>query len=291
MRLVAGGGGGGGGWLKTSRWRRASHNSLYLQCKGQGARAHPAENTADRLRPRTAAGRAAPAPFTGSPTDRPWCLKCFPSKDIQGKVVPTSYIDDDAPAALCSTHVRSISQARLRHKAGRFPAEVPLKPATRGQNGWAVLCRPAGSAPASSTAAPEPADFLDHFDARKAFSLRAGDPGAGARAGDAGQAASTETTRGHRQRRWPSPCKGYGKGPAVNGELAFVLVNKGADRLAPRFSSGAVPKANVSGAVSRGDLEMAQCMGWSRVETPVRSILQTLAKPFQNLDFAVNVAL
>ena len=130
----------------------------------------------------------------------------------------------------------------VRHKAGRFPAEVPLKPATRGQNGWAVLCRPAGSAPASSTAAPEPADFLDHFDARKAFSLRAGDPGAGARAGDAGQAASTETTRGHRQRRWPSPCKGYGKGPAVNGELAFVLVNKGADRLAPRFSSGAVQK-------------------------------------------------
>ena len=49
-------------------------------------------------------------------------------------------------------------------------------------------------------------------------------------------------------------------------------------------------KANVADAVSRGDLSAAHRHGWTRVQTPVASILKTLARAAEDLEFAVNGA-
>ena len=65
----------------------------------------------------------------------------------------------------------------------------------------------------------------------------------------------------------------YGKDGAVNGILAAFWSTAALSEWLPDFRR--MPsKANVSDAVSRGDLSFAERSGWTRVRTPTRSILK-----------------
>eukprot|EP00439_Symbiodinium_sp_Y106_P037797 s6516_g4.t1 len=105
--------------------------------------------------------------------------------NIQPKVIP--YIDDGAPAAIIYADAFYVP-ARRGQTQSHIPAEVNVRPGTRGRNGWrmgAELFYDWGTAPA---------EFLEAFAARKAFI-----------SGDLGSS---------------PPLPGYGKDPAVNGVLA-----------------------------------------------------------------------
>ncbi|CAE7511741.1 unnamed protein product, partial [Symbiodinium sp. KB8] len=84
--------------------------------------------------------------------------------NIQPKVVP--YVDDGMPQAIIYADA-FYKPGEVRHKAGHIPAEVAVKPGTRGQNGWGYVVRIGGDVYYDYGVAP--AEFLHVFAARKAF--------------------------------------------------------------------------------------------------------------------------
>ena len=58
--------------------------------------------------------------------------------DIKPRLVP--FIDDGASAAVIYADA-FYQPGETRHKAGHFPAEVNIKPGTRGPNGWGYVVR------------------------------------------------------------------------------------------------------------------------------------------------------
>ena len=176
----------------------------------------------------------------------------------------------------------------VRHKAGHIPAEVAVKPGTRGQNGWGYVVRIGAEVFYDYGVAP--AEFLHVFAARKAFiyvlEILA-------------QVLALVTMGRRLPQRWLAfidnvagqwaLTKGYGKDPAVNGILASFWATASLSDWLPDFRR--VPsKANVADAVSRGDLSAAHRHGWTRIRSPVTSILKTLARAAEDLEFAVNGA-
>ena len=205
--------------------------------------------------------------------------------NIQPKVVP--YVDDGMPQAIIYADA-FYKPGEVRHKAGHIPAEVAVKPGTRGQNGWGYVVRIGDDVYYDYGVAP--ADFLHVFAARKAFiyvlEILA-------------QVLALVTMGRRLPQRWLAfidnvagqwaLTKGYGKDPAVNGILASFWATASLSDWLPDFRR--VPsKANVADAVSRGDLSTAHRHGWTRVHSPVASILKTLARAAEDLEFAVNGA-
>ncbi|CAE7923243.1 unnamed protein product [Symbiodinium sp. KB8] len=205
--------------------------------------------------------------------------------NIQPKVVP--YVDDGMPQAIIYADA-FYKPGEVRHKAGHIPAEVAVKPGTRGQNGWGFVVRIGGDVYYDYGVAP--AEFLHVFAARKAFiyvlEILA-------------QVLALVTMGRRLPQRWLAfidnvagqwaLTKGYGKDPAVNGILASFWATASLSDWLPDFRR--VPsKANVADAISRGDLSAAHRYGWTRVQSPVASILRTLARAAEDLEFAVNGA-
>ena len=186
-------------------------------------------------------------------------------QDIQPKIVP--YIDDGAPAAIIYADA-FYQPGEVKHKAGHIPAEVGVKPGTRGRNGWGYVVR-IGDVVLYDAA---PAAFLETFAARKAFiyvlEILA-------------QVLALVAVNRRLPSRWLAfidnvagqwaLTKGYGKDPAVNGVLAAFWSTAALADWLPDFRR--VPSANVADAISRGDLAMARRMGWTRIHTPVPAIL------------------
>ena len=142
------------------------------------------------------------------------------------------FIDDGSPAA--AIYADAFYQpGETRRKAGHFPAEVSIRPGTRGRNGWGYVVR-LGEA-VFYDCGTAPAEFLELFASRRAFiyilDTLAQGPGAG-----------------HRQRRRPvGPHKGI---RAVNGILASFWSTAALCEWLPGFRR--VPsKPNVSDAVSK----------------------------------------
>ena len=205
--------------------------------------------------------------------------------DIQPRVIP--YIDDGEPQAIIYADA-FYQPGETRYKAGHFPAEVPAKPGSKGSNGWGFVVRIGATVFYDCGTAP--ADFLDLFASRRAFiyvlEILA-------------QVLALVTLSRHLPARWLAfidnvagqwaLTKGYGRDEAVNGVLAALWSTAALAEWLPDFRR--VPsKANVSDAVSRGDLDTAERMGWTRVRTPVRSILNVLAKAAGDIDFAIHGA-
>ena len=205
--------------------------------------------------------------------------------DIQPRVIP--YIDDGEPQAIIYADA-FYQPGETRYKAGHFPAEVPVKPGSKGSNGWGFVVRIGATVLYDCGAAP--ADFLDLFASRRAFiyvlEILA-------------QVLALVTLSRHLPARWLAfidnvagqwaLTKGYGRDESINGVLAAFWSTAALAEWLPDFRR--VPsKANVSDAVSRGDLDTAERMGWTRVRTPVRSILNVLAKAVGDIDFAIHGA-
>ena len=205
--------------------------------------------------------------------------------DIQPRVIP--YIDDGEPQAIIYADA-FYQPGETRYKAGHFPAEVPVKPGSKGSNGWGFVVRIGATVFYDCGTAP--ADFLDLFASRRTFiyvlEILA-------------QVLALVTLSRHLPARWLAfidnvagqwaLTKGYGRDESVNGVLAAFWSTAALAEWLPDFRR--VPsKANVSDAVSRGDLDTAERMGWTRVRTPVRSILNVLAKAAGDIDFAIHGA-
>ena len=205
--------------------------------------------------------------------------------DIQPRVIP--YIDDGEPQAIIYADA-FYQPGETRYKAGHSPAEVPVKPGSKGSNGWGFVVRIGATVFYDCGTAP--ADFLDLFASRRAFiyvlEILA-------------QVLALVTLSRHLPARWLAfidnvagqwaLTKGYGRDEAVNGVLAAFWSTAALAEWLPDFRR--VPsKANVSDAVSRGDLDTAERMGWTRVRTPVRSILNVPAKAAGDIDFAIHGA-
>ena len=84
--------------------------------------------------------------------------------DIQPRVIP--YIDDGEPQAIIYADA-FYQPGETRYKAGHFPAEVPVKPGSKGSNGWGFVVRIGATVFYDCGTAP--ADFLDLFASRRAF--------------------------------------------------------------------------------------------------------------------------
>ena len=84
--------------------------------------------------------------------------------DIQPRVIP--YIDDGEPQAIIYADA-FYQPGETRYKAGHFPAEVPVKPGSKGSSGWGFVVRIGATVFYDCGTAP--ADFLDLFASRRAF--------------------------------------------------------------------------------------------------------------------------
>ena len=165
--------------------------------------------------------------------------------DIQPRVIP--YIDDDEPQAIIYADA-FYQPGETRYKAGHFPAEVPVKPGSKGSNGWGFVVRIGATVLYDCGTAP--ADFLDLFASRRAFiyvlEILA-------------QVLALVTLSRHLPARWLAfmdnvagqwaLTKGYGRDESVNGVLAAFWSTAALAEWLPDFRR--VPsKANVSDAVS-----------------------------------------
>ncbi|CAE6933298.1 unnamed protein product [Symbiodinium sp. KB8] len=164
---------------------------------------------------------------------------------MQPKIVP--FIDDRALAAIIyadAFYKPGETRSTVR-PAGHIPAEVPIKPGTRGLNGWGYMC-PGSETRSSEDCGMAPAEFLELFSSRKAFIL-------------AGKLPARWLAFIHNVAGQWALTKGYGKDEAASGELAaFCSTGARCDRLQR------VPCK----AMSCGDLSMATSMGWTRMRTP-----------------------
>ena len=79
--------------------------------------------------------------------------------------------------------------------------------------------------------------------------------------------------------------KGYGKDPKVNGILASYWALAARRSWSPEFNRVS-SEANISDAVSRGNLRHARQMGWSQLQVPADDVIAILAKAAGNLDYA-----
>ena len=134
--------------------------------------------------------------------------------NIQPKVIP--YIDDGAPAAIIYADAFYVP-ARRGQTQSHIPAEVNVRPGTRGRNGWrmgAELFYDWGTAPA---------EFLEAFAARKAFI-----------SGDLGSSPPLPVAGVHRQCRRPvGPYQGVRQVPGSQWRPGGLWVNGGPGGLAP----------------------------------------------------------
>ena len=182
------------------------------------------------------------------------------------------FIDDGAPAAVIYADA-FYQPGETRHKAGHFPAEVNIKPGTRGMNGWGYVVRIGDAVFYDCGTAP--AEFLDGPSSTSSRSWRRGSC-----SGDISRQTAAEVAGVHRRRRPVGPHKGIRQGRWSTAALCEWL---------PDFRR--VPsKANVSDAVSRGDLSMAVKSGWTRARTPTESILKVLTRAVADLHFATQEA-
>ena len=167
----------------------------------------------------------------------------------------------------------------MRHKAGHFPAEVSVKPL--GRNGWGYVFRIRESLIRLRHGARGLPRLLLGEESLHLYVLEI-----------LAQVLVLVTLARRLPQKWLAfvdnvagqwaLTKRYGKDPAVNGELAAFWSTAALADCSSCAVEGQCPQ--------RRDLEMARRMGWTRGNTPVKGILQTLARAVKDLDFAVNDA-